>query len=416
MNNAILAAPPSEEYIEMVFVKPTPAQRGHNERFVMENLHNGTFKKTEGRVGITVGRYKPVVKVLPIEEWENTYSQKERLGYKVISTKKLGKTQFKKITGFDLIADENVRNIVKEIHGYSQENFTQNYTVSVENISPEMLREGKEILDNLADRYKEMSTAAFNNRLTDLYKAVPRRMDILSKHLAKGPSDFAEILAAEQELYENMKNLSSGNILSDEKNILEANGLTWRRVTDDEKNFIVKRLGSQSNRYIDAWAIDNSLTRKRFENFCLKEELTYQNKGISLLFHGSRNENFWRILTTGLTINPKGVVITGKAYGNGTYFAPNAIKSMGYTSCRGSKWAGGTCDYGFLGMYEVATGTRYNGALGCDSSLNWGKLQSICPGAHCTWAESAYSGFQMDEVIVYNDSQSTVKYLVKVEL
>ena len=60
-----------------------------------------------------------------------------------------------------------------------------------------------------------------------------------------------------------------------------------------------------------------------------------------------------------------------------------------------------------MAIYKVATGNRYDGQLGTDGQLNWEKLQKIQPGAHCTWAECRYSGFQMDEVIVYKNEQST---------
>lgn len=52
-------------YVEMTFVKETATGRGRNELFIMEDMKNGTVKLTEGRVGITVGRYKPRVSYRP---------------------------------------------------------------------------------------------------------------------------------------------------------------------------------------------------------------------------------------------------------------------------------------------------------------------------------------------------------------
>ena len=66
---------------------------------------------------------------------------------------------------------------------------------------------------------------------------------------------------------------------------------------------------------------------------------------------------------------------------------------------------------------KVATGKPdqyYNGSLGCDPTLNFQKLRTIQPNALCTWAESRYSGFMMDEVIVYQDDQSTVEYILEI--
>ena len=195
--------------------------------------------------------------------------------------------------------------------------------------------------------------------------------------------------------------------------VLESLGITCRAVTEEEEKWILRKLESDSKRYVRAWRFENLRTEENFRNYCEKEKFTEGN-GIDHLFHGSKNENFLSIISNGLTINPTGVVITGKAYGNGTYFAPSACKSIGYTSKYGAKWTNGSSPTGFLGIYKVATGKRYNGSQGVDRTLSWAKLQKICPGAHCTWAEARYSGFRMDEVIVYQDFQSTIEYLVEI--
>ena len=158
-----------------------------------------------------------------------------------------------------------------------------------------------------------------------------------------------------------------------------------------------------------------SAFHKDFLSFCSKEHLS-ENHGVDYLFHGSKHQNWWSILTNGLTTNPIGVVITGKAYGQGTYFAPDAIKSLGYTSKADAKYGGGHESTGFMAIYKVATGNRYDGRLGTDGQLNWEKLQKIQPGAHCTWAECRYSGFQMDEVIVYRNEQSTIWGLLELAM
>ena len=100
-------------------------------------------------------------------------------------------------------------------------------------------------------------------------------------------------------------------------------------------------------------------------------------------------------------------------FGNGSYFAPLAQKSLGYTSRRGSYWASGNMDTGFLGVYKVATGKKYE--VSCtDSSLNWKVLQAKCPDAHCTWAKAGVQ-LRNDEVIVYQDCQSTIEYLIEMK-
>ena len=99
-------------------------------------------------------------------------------------------------------------------------------------------------------------------------------------------------------------------------------------------------------------------------------------------------------------------------FGNGTYFAPLAKKSLGYTS--GGYWTGGDGTK-FLAIYKVATGKRYDIYSGSDTSLNKRVLQMKCPGAHCTWAHGGSTGgttLYNDEVIVYDEAQSTIEYLI----
>ena len=205
-------------------------------------------------------------------------------------------------------------------------------------------------------------------------------------------------------------------VIGSRQTILESEGLTCRAVDEGsvEEMFVKRQLGRLADKYVGAYKCENRATREAFEGYLRSERLS--DDSVSLLKHGSRTENWWNIFRSGLTINPSGVVITGKAYGMGTYFAPSAQKSMGYMSVSGSKWAGGCDETGYMGLYSVITGDsehRYPGTHGVDCSLDWNKLQKIQPGAYCTWAESRYSGFMMDEVIVYKDCQSTIEYIVE---
>lgn len=405
------------KYLELTCVKETAAGRGHNDVVIMEQIDENAFRVTEGRIGVRVGRFKPHSFTKTMEDWDAFLAEKEAHGYIVTKRKKMDRLTIQKgENGYKEIEDASVRELVKTLTDMANQAMEEAYSSSMEDISDEMIDLGKKTVDWLATNYQTASVEAFNLKLKTLYAAIPRKMDNLSKNLVKSKLEMQDKAAEEQELFDLMvdcvKNAREGKIVELGQTILEAKGIDIRPVTEAEKSEILKKLGQNANQYMDAWRVENHATRKRFEEFCAKEGLT-PGHGIDQLFHGSRNENFWSIITTGLTINPVGVVITGKAYGNGTYFAPAAVKSLGYTSRCGSKWANGTAAFGFLGIYDVATGKRYDGHLGCDGSLCWEKLQKICPGAHCTYAESRFSGFQMDEVITYRDEQSSVKYLVR---
>jgi hypothetical protein len=103
--------------------------------------------------------------------------------------------------------------------------------------------------------------------------------------------------------------------------------------------------------------------------------------GRALGWHGTRTENLMGISRSGLLMPenlPKGVVITGKAFGMGIYHAPRwsdsgqpqkqadgqvyaryngALKSMNYTSMAGAHYgAGNTAKLGYLFLEEMALG------------------------------------------------------------
>lgn len=411
-------------YVEMTFVKETATGRGRNEMFSMEDMGNGSMKVMEGRIGITVGRYKPKVEYRPMEDWDMVYNSRINRGWITTKKQKMDKVTVNKGTSpnngnYAPIEDEHTREFVEELTLYAKHIFDTSYTVKVDDISDEMIALGEKTLKELSE-YEEMSVAEFNGKLKLLFAIIPRRMDKLSKHLAKKKADFPVILSDEQDLFDIMIAQVKNNSQAGKRNsetILKANGLEIRPVTDEEEAFIKKLLKGRSRGYLEAFRVTNHETEKNFEEFAKAHDLSEKN-GIKHLFHGTKHENVWSIATTGIkTRPPKDVVITGKAYGQGSYFAPDAVKSLGYTSMKHAKWTNGTSDFGFLLICKVAVGkdgTYYDGHLGIDSSLCASKLEAISPGSLCTWAEARHSGFMLDEVIVYQDAQSTIEYIVRI--
>ena len=135
-----------------------------------------------------------------------------------------------------------------------------------------------------------------------------------------------------------------------------------------------------------------------------------------LLFHGSRNENWWSIINSGLVLRPTNAVINGKMFGYGIYYAPKAQKSLGYTSLSGSYWARGSSSSGFMALMDVAYGKPFN-AYSFEnrfSSLDYQGLQRLSPGANCLHAHAG-SMLRNDEIIVYKEEQSTIRYLVELK-
>ena len=415
--------PPNTEYLELNFVGETATGRGNNQQYVMENLHDGTFRGTESRVGITIGRHRPRSFINPMEKWDEIFQSKVSRGYMVTKTKKMEQKVIEKNTSsingneYAPIADASVNKVVTLLLECTTAVLSQNYRIKIDDISDEMIAFGQSILKELSSGYSKMSVAEFNNKLKALYAAIPRRIDNLSKVLAKRKLDFNDIIADEQELFDVMvnrvRNAHDLDNCSVRPTVLEAFHLDWRDVTEEEQNKVLSMLKGNASQYVKAWRIRNRRTEERFDRFCQQEQLS-EGHGSDHLFHGSRTENFWSIVTNGLLINPDcGVQRTGSMFGNGTYFAPLAQKSLGYTD--GGYWAGGNTDVRFLAIYRVATGKHHDIYQGCDTSHTKNVFQKKYPGAHCVWAHGRGTGGTTlfnDEVVVYDEAQSTIEYLI----
>lgn len=415
--------PPNTEYLELNFVGETATGRGNNQQYVMENLHDGTFRGTESRVGITIGRHRPRSFINPMEKWDEIFQSKVSRGYMVTKTKKMEQKVIEKNTSsingneYAPIADASVNKVVTLLLECTTAVLSQNYRIKIDDISDEMIAFGQSILKELSSGYSRMSVAEFNNKLKTLYAAIPRRIDNLSKVLAKRKLDFNDIIADEQELFDVMvnrvRNAHDLDNCSVRPTVLEAFHLDWRDVTEEEQDKVLSMLKGNASQYVKAWRIRNRRTEERFDRFCQQEQLS-EGHGIDHLFHGSRTENFWSIVTNGLLINPDcGVQRTGSMFGNGTYFAPLVQKSLGYTD--GGYWTGGNTDVRFLAIYRVATGKHHDIYQGCDTSHTKNVFQKKYPGAHCVWAHGRGTGGTTlfnDEVVVYDEAQSTIEYLI----
>lgn len=423
MKQADINTIPNHEYLELNYVAETATGKGNNQQIIMQvNANNkNVFDVTEGRIGIRIGRNRPRTYSLPMTNWDSFYLSKVNRGWLLTKTQKMEK---KKITKKGLSFNGgtyaqtgifSVDSIITKLLSYANKVISDNYSTSVEDISDEMLEYGNSILTELAKNHDSMSIAEFNNKLKVLYAAIPRRMDNLSKHLAKRKIEFVDIIDKEQELFDIVYSQvrSNSNLAKYDTmpTVLQAYGLEWRPVSNEEETKIKKLMGENAKQYKNAWRIINKKTEKAFNEYCAKENLSDENNGISHLFHGSRSENFWSIITNGLTINPVGVVTNGKMFGLGTYFANKAKKSMGYTSSSGSYWTHGSEAIGYLGIFKVATGKTYD-VTSAESDLTYNVLQQRCPGAHCTFAHAGHS-LCNDEIIVYQDQQSTIEYFVE---
>jgi poly [ADP-ribose] polymerase 2/3/4 len=114
------------------------------------------------------------------------------------------------------------------------------------------------------------------------------------------------------------------------------------------------------------------------------------------LFHGTRNPNIRHILNKGLII-PK-IATNGSRFGRGVYFADQSRRSINYTGSHR------TAMPRMMFVADVALGTPCQ--LAGDNPI----LTEAPSGYDSVWGVQSWSG--MDEFIIYNTAQQTIRALV----
>ena len=316
------------------------------------------------------------------------------------------------------IENKVIAEIVERLQQMARKAISDNYTISSNKVTQAMVDEAQGILTKLLSINDKNQ---FNYTLLNLFTVIPRKMKNVSQYLAKSQDDYSNIIQTEQDLLDVMKgqvvqkHVENTVVHADEENkmtILETMGLEFEECDKEDIKKIKNALGSCANKFYKAWRVKNIRTQDRFENFADTENI----RNTKLLWHGSRNENWWSIINSGLVLKPTNAVITGKMFGYGIYYAPKAQKSLGYTSLHGSYWANGNSKSAFMSLMEVAYGKPYD-VYSFDRryyDFNYERLQKVCPGANCLHAHAG-SMLRNDEIIVYKEEQCTIRYLVELK-
>ena len=385
----------------------------NNKFYDMQDLGNGEFEAKYGRIGVTCTSVR-----YPISRWNSIYNSKIKKGY-IDQTHLVSVPAVTKTTDvYKSIENADIARLIAYLREAARDTVTKNYTVASTQVTPTMVAKAQSILNRLVNIADRASLREFNDSLIELFGVIPRKMANVSNHLAGSRNEFGNIIQREQRLLDVMAGQVSGNVVEEKisgdssMTVLEAFGLEFSPVTEKDVAIIKKELGPDcAHMFYKAWRVENKETRKKFKAFCKgKGRLTKK-----LLWHGSRTENWWGILRSGLVLRPTNAVINGKMFGYGLYFAPKARKSVRYTSMRGSTYAHGTSQYGFLSLYEVAYGKPYDvdNNAGCND-MTWAKLQKVAPGCSSLHAHAGRV-LVNDEIIVYREDQTTIKYLVELK-
>lgn len=358
----------------------------------------------------------------PISKWSSQIKSKLKKGYQDVTDLKTDLVQEISTSNpespYKDIENAAIKAIVEKLQSLARETINKNYTVKASAVTQDMVDAAQKVIDALANN--SSTVEEFNTNLLKLFTIIPRKMGNVREYLADQIKDFAEIISKEQDLLDVMRgqiyikpeNEPVETVEKKSQTILEELGLEMEEATDDDVAMIKFLMNESAGKFRKAWKVKNIKTQERFDKFVAENNI----KDTRLLFHGSRSENFWSIIKTGLVLRPTNAVITGKMFGMGCYFSPKCQKSIGYTSLSGSYWVRGNNNVAYMALFEVAYGTPYN-VYNFDNkyyNLDYNKLQQFKPCANCLHAHADKGMLRNDEIVVYKEDQITIRYLIEI--
>ena len=412
----------------LILVDPNNNGVDSNKFYKMAGNGDDTFTVEYGRVGAA-----PQTKTYPMSKWNSTLSSKLKKGYvdrsdlmqEVIADSKI-EDKSNGVDEFSLVQNLSVREIVKRLWDYANKTIQSAYSVRAEAVTQAMIDAAQEKIDYIAANYKNWSVEEFNKNLNELFIIVPRKMKRVSDCLVSDSSEYDKKLSEEQSLLDTMAGqvykpkariVDAGSEIKASESILQKMGITMEEATQEDIAKIKKAMGDSAGKFYKAWRVTNLETEKNYQKFTTENNIG----NVKLFCHGSRNQNWFNILKMGLKIRPAGVITTGLMFGKGAYFSNSekyhggVAKSIGYTSL-GGYWTRDYQNCGFIAFFDVAIGDSVD-AYSFDSkyySYNLERLKKDNPKAWSLWAHGNTSMLRNDEIIVYDDRQMTIRYLVEI--
>lgn len=412
----------------LILVDPNNNGVDSNKFYKMAGNGDNTFTVEYGRVGAA-----PQTKTYPMSKWNSTLSSKLKKGYvdrsdlmqEVIADSKI-EDKSNGVDEFGLVQNLSVREIVKRLWDYANKTIQSAYSVRAEAVTQAMIDTAQEKIDYIAANYKNWSVEEFNKNLNELFIIVPRKMKRVSDCLVSDSSEYDKKLSEEQSLLDTMagqvykpkaKIADTDSEIKASESILQKMGITMEEATKEDIAKIKKAMGDSAGKFYKAWRVTNFETEERYQKFTSENNIG----NVKLFCHGSRNQNWFNILKMGLKIRPAGVITTGLMFGKGAYFSNSekyhggVAKSIGYTSL-GGYWTRDYQNCGFIAFFDVAIGDSVD-AYSFDSkyySYNLERLKKDNPKAWSLWAHGNTSMLRNDEIIVYDDRQMTIRYLVEI--
>lgn len=405
-------------------------------RLVFSDLKNNSYKFWDGELyddgrvvsvyGV-VGAKNPQINDYGVKGesfFRSKIREKERKGYthaKVIldaptsapvSKASLADIALKQIK----ISDDSLKALITRLANSNVHKITSSTSISFDNgvfqtplgiVTHDGISEARLLLDWFFKNIKKNKTDAFNERIDDYLKIIPRPKGgglqyeniFPTTDAVQKESDVLDALENSVELALKPKDDTDSTV---EEKVFN---LSMALVTDPK---VIKR--------ITDWYTSTNKAMHNYLNVKIRNiyeiDIVDYNKNfkssvgnIQEVWHGSSSANILSILKSGLQPSPPSTAaIAGKMFLNGVYGSKTSSKSLGYTLGR---WGQSYGDSGWLIVCEFIMGTPYY-------PTTYG-IKSMPLGYDSCWALPNKTGLLNDELIVYSSDQIKMKYLIEVK-
>lgn len=274
------------------FVK-IDAENNNNRYYKMYQNSPKSFLVEIGRVGI-----QPITRPYPLSSWDTVYQKKLAEGY--IDRTPL--TQITKSGKYKEIEDPEVRELIDYLQKESSTAIKENYTVSFEEITPQMLQEADKLLEQYGNNWQ------VNNKiLCKLFSVIPRKMDQVKDYLL--PENASEeqifsVLQREQEFLDVLRTkIHMDRNQVEKETLLDSWKTSITQVTSERELGEIKgHMGENSSQFVRAFRVRNQTLDDAFwKNY---KKNGYHKSDIHYYYHGTRNMNCLSIMKNGLLLNP----------------------------------------------------------------------------------------------------------------
>lgn len=392
--------------------------QNNNKCYNMIQESESTWRAEWGRVGGSLS-----TKQYPMSQWDKMYRNKVKRGYRDITELVSTAKEENDSSNLEIVgAKPSVEELVNFLQAAAKGTIRKNYTVAVADVTQKQVDAAQAILDELiavSRKRTNFDRDTANQLLLQMYQTIPRKMNDTRKYLLQSndKDHFKKLLSREQDLLDVMAGqVSTQQPEQTSKDTMDLSsfGLTFDEASDDDKDMISALTDLDLRRVGRIFTVNHARTANQYDKVFMGSNTSDE----MLLYHGSRNENWWSILNNGLKIRPSNAIHTGSMFGDGIYWANKARKSIGYTSLRGSFWASGSSNRAYLALFRVNIGNPWDIFSGGKRySYNYGSLNQRKVKAQGFDSVYARGGADLrnDEYIVYEEGRATVKYLIELK-